>query len=59
VNPIVKTKGIYSGKPFFKIGEAVRGVRAVFPFKEGKEESGRVVYKRKPDYEYDPYKKRT
>lgn len=41
----------------YKIGEAVSGVTAVVPSK-GKEEQGRVVYKRKADYREDPFRKR-
>ncbi|MFB6468876.1 hypothetical protein ACE38V_19155 [Cytobacillus sp. Hz8] len=47
-----------TGKNAFKIGEAVSGVRAVIPSKNGKEETGVVVYKRKAVYNDDPYKKR-
>ncbi|WP_170972126.1 hypothetical protein [Bacillus yapensis] len=46
------------GKHSNKIGEAVNGGRAIVPTKNGKEESGVVVYKRKADYKDDPYKKR-
>ncbi|MED1202579.1 hypothetical protein [Heyndrickxia acidicola] len=52
-----KTSQHGRGKSSYKIGEAVEGERAVFTSKTGKEEWGRVVYKRKPDYRYDPYKK--
>jgi hypothetical protein len=52
-----RTRNI-TGKDAFKIGEAVSGVRAVIPSKNGKEEAGVVVYKRKADYKEDPYKKR-
>ncbi|WP_161487130.1 hypothetical protein [Neobacillus mesonae] len=45
-------------KNAYKIGEAVAGIRAVIPTKHGKEESGKVIYKRKADYHEDPYKKR-
>lgn len=46
-----------SGKHSHKIGESVKGVRAVIPTKNGKEESGEIVYKRKADYKEDPYKR--
>ncbi|GHI01457.1 hypothetical protein [Neobacillus kokaensis] len=45
-------------KNSYKLGEAVAGIRAVIPTKSGKEESGKVIYKRKADYHEDPYKKR-
>jgi len=45
-------------KHSYKIGEAVTGIRAVIPTKNGREESGEVVYKRKAEYKHDPYKKR-
>jgi hypothetical protein len=51
-------EGHSRGKSSHKIGEAVSGVSAVFPSKTGKAESGKVVYKRKPEYEHDPFKKR-
>ncbi|MCM3570432.1 hypothetical protein [Neobacillus mesonae] len=45
-------------KNAYKLGEAVAGIRAVIPAKHGKEESGKVIYKRKADYHEDPFKKR-
>lgn len=46
-------------KHSYKIGESVTtGVRGVIPTKNGREESGLVVYKRKAEYKHDPYKKR-
>ncbi|MFJ7724686.1 hypothetical protein ACIQXV_00850 [Neobacillus sp. NPDC097160] len=42
----------------YKLGETVTGVRAVITSIHGKEESGKVIYKRKADYREDPYKKR-
>ncbi|MED1206110.1 hypothetical protein [Heyndrickxia acidicola] len=55
----VKTSDNFKGKSSYKIGEDVVGVRATICGKNGKEELGRVVYKRKPEYGYDPYEKRT
>ncbi|GAA0337587.1 hypothetical protein GCM10008967_29810 [Bacillus carboniphilus] len=46
-----------TGKHSYKVGEAVTGIRAVIPTKNGREESGVVVYKRKAEYKDDPYKK--
>ncbi|MEH7306625.1 hypothetical protein [Neobacillus drentensis] len=45
-------------KNSYKLGETVTGVRAIITSKYGKEESGKVVYKRKADYREDPFKKR-
>ncbi|WP_157081491.1 hypothetical protein [Neobacillus soli] len=42
----------------YKLGETVAGVRAVITSIHGKEESGKVIYKRKADYREDPYQKR-
>jgi hypothetical protein len=58
VKQTVKKTSDLKGKSSHKIGEAVAGVKAVFPSKTGEEETGRVVYKRKPEYEHDPFKKR-
>lgn len=49
---------LLNGKHSYKTGEAVAGNRAVIPTRNGKEESGVVVYKRKAEYKDDPYKKR-
>jgi hypothetical protein len=45
-------------KKSFKLGESVAGVRAVIPSKLGREESGKVIYKRKAEYREDPFQKR-
>jgi hypothetical protein len=42
----------------YKVGEAISGKKAVVPSKNGKEESGIVVYRRKAEYREDPFKKR-
>lgn len=54
----MKRSGHLTGKNSHKIGEAVRGTQVVIPAKNGKEESGIVVYKRKAVYNDDPYEKR-
>lgn len=51
----VKSK---ADKKSYKLGETVKGVKAVIPSNHGKEESGLVIYKRKADYREDPFKKR-
>ncbi|MDQ0859864.1 hypothetical protein [Bacillus sp. V2I10] len=42
----------------YKIGEVVTGNKAVITSKNGKEETGRVIYKRKAEYRDDPFRKR-
>lgn len=41
-----------------KLGETVTGVSAMIFSKSGKEEQGKVIYKRKADYREDPFRKR-
>ncbi|WHY77122.1 hypothetical protein QNH20_24060 [Neobacillus sp. WH10] len=53
-----RTVGSKVNKKSYKLGETVTGVRAVIPSIHGKEESGKVIYKRKADYREDPYQKR-
>lgn len=50
------TKRTLPASHSYKVGETVRG-RAVVPSKNGKEESGLVIYKRKAEYRNDPYGK--
>lgn len=57
MNKAVSTKGKILGKHSYKVGEAVSGVKAVVPSKNGKEESGVIVYRRKAVYGEDPFKK--
>ncbi len=42
----------------YKLGEAVASKKAVIPSKNGKEEAGVVIYKRKAEYRDDPFRKR-
>lgn len=51
-------KLLITNKNAFKYGEAVAGVKAVIPSKNGKEEAGLIIYKRKAEYKDDPYMKR-
>lgn len=40
-------------KQQYKIGKTVKGTKALIPAKNGKEESGLVVYKRKVEYRFN------
>ncbi|MFC0476251.1 hypothetical protein ACFFHF_13510 [Robertmurraya beringensis] len=42
----------------YKVGEAVTGKKAIISSKDGKEVTGRVIYKRKAEYRDDPFRKR-
>lgn len=42
----------------YKVGEAVAGKKAIISSKDGKDVTGRVIYKRKAEYRDDPFRKR-
>ncbi|MFD0051450.1 hypothetical protein ACFVHQ_19365 [Actinomycetes bacterium NPDC127524] len=58
MNRFVKQDDSNKEQNHYKAGEAVYGVKAVFPSKTGGDITGEIVYRRKADYSYDPYRKK-
>lgn len=53
VSKLIKEEIKTTEKNTFKVGKAVKGVKALIPSKNGKEESGLVIYKRKAEYRFN------
>lgn len=53
LSEIIKNQKIELEKNAYKIGKTVKGIKAMFPAKNGKEETGVVVYKRKAEYRFN------
>ncbi|MCU9614717.1 hypothetical protein OEV98_14330 [Caldibacillus lycopersici] len=53
VSKLFKGKNDIPEKNAYKIGKPVKGVKGIVPSKNGKEESGLVIYKRKAEYKFN------
>lgn len=42
-----------ANKQEYKIGKTVKGTKALVPAKNGKEETGLIIYKRKVEYRFN------
>jgi len=53
ISKLFRDKKNVTEKNDYKIGKPVKGVKAIIPSENGKEETGIVVYKRKAVYKFN------